>query len=74
LTSSCLPDAPGWISILIEVKGAEFNLLNANHYKAFNHKITQAAGQISQRLGIIFRDLNSFRKEAHAIRKASDSY
>ncbi|QRR05093.1 DUF4263 domain-containing protein [Burkholderia sp. MS455] len=59
--------------ILVEVKGAEFNLLNANHYKAFNHKITEAAGQISQRLGIIFRDLNSFRKEAHAIRKRAES-
>ncbi|OYU45942.1 MAG: hypothetical protein CFE44_04845 [Burkholderiales bacterium PBB4] len=59
--------------ILIEVKGAEFNLLNANHYKAFNHKITEAAGQISQRLGIIFRDLNGFRKEAHAIRKRAES-
>lgn len=59
--------------ILIEVKGAEFNLLNANHYKAFNHKITEAAGQISQRLGIIFRDLNRFRKEAHAIRVPAES-
>lgn len=59
--------------ILIEVKGAEFNLLNANHYKAFNHKMTEAAGQISQRLGIIFRDLNRFRKEAHAIRQRTES-
>lgn len=59
--------------ILIEVKGAEFNLLNANHYKAFNHKITEAAGQISQRLGIIFRDLNRFRKEVHAIRQRAES-
>ncbi|MGC4078382.1 MAG: DUF4263 domain-containing protein [Rubrivivax sp.] len=59
--------------ILIEVKGAEFNLLNANHYKAFNHKIAEAAGQISQRLGIIFRDLSRFRKEAHAIRRRAES-
>jgi len=59
--------------ILIEVKGADFNLLNANHYKAFNHKITEAAGQISQRLGVIFRDLNSFRKGAHAIRERAES-
>lgn len=59
--------------ILIEVKGADFNLLNANHYKAFNHKLTEAAGQISQRLGIIFRDLNRFRKEAHSIRQRAQS-
>ena len=58
--------------ILIEVKGSEFNLLNANHYKAFNHKITEAAGQISQRLGVIFRDLSRFRKEAHAIRQRAE--
>ncbi len=54
--------------ILIEVKGAEFNLVNSNHYQAFNHKITQAAGQIENRLGIIFRDLNLFRKNAHELR------
>lgn len=59
--------------ILIEVKGAEFNLLNANHYKAFNHKITEAAGQISQRLGVIFRDLNHFRNETHVIRQRAES-
>jgi Domain of unknown function (DUF4263) len=54
--------------ILIEVKGAEFNLLNSNHYGAFNHKVTEAATQIQNRLGIIFRDLNTFRKDAHARR------
>jgi hypothetical protein len=58
--------------ILIEVKGADFNLLNGNHYKTFNHKIIEAAAQISQRLGIIFRDLNGFRKEAHAIRRQAE--
>lgn len=59
--------------IFIEVKGAEFNLLNTNHYKAFNHKITEAAGQISQRLGIIFRELNGFRNKAHVIRQRAES-
>ena len=59
--------------ILVEVKGAEFNLLNSNHYKSFNHKITEAAGQISQRLGVIFRDLNGFREKAHTIRQRAES-
>jgi Domain of unknown function (DUF4263) len=54
--------------ILIEIKGAEFNLLNSNHYGAFNHKSTEAATQIQGRLGIIFRDLDTFRKDAHARR------
>lgn len=58
---------------LIEVKGAEFKLLKANHPKAFNHKITEAAGQMSQRLGIIFRNLDGFRKEVHAIRLRAES-
>jgi hypothetical protein len=59
--------------ILVEIKGADFNLLNANHYQAFNHKITEAAGQISKRLGVIFRDLNQFGDEAHAIRQRAES-
>jgi Domain of unknown function (DUF4263) len=54
--------------ILIEIKGAEFKLLNSNHYGAFNHKITEAATQVQGRLGIIFRDLDTFRKDAHARR------
>ena len=58
--------------ILVEVKGAEFNLLNTNHYKAFNHKITEAVAQISQRLGVIFRDLNGFREKAHAVRQRAE--
>lgn len=54
--------------ILIEIKGADFNLVNSNHYSAFNHKIHEAATQIKNRLGIIFRDLNTFRKVAHGHR------
>lgn len=54
--------------ILIEVKGAEFNLVNSNHYGAFNHKVMEAATQIQHRLGVIFRELNDFRKDAHARR------
>lgn len=54
--------------ILIEVKGAGFNLLNSNHYRAFNHKVAESATQIHDRLGIIFGDLHTFPKDAHARR------
>ncbi|MBK8576381.1 MAG: DUF4263 domain-containing protein [Elusimicrobia bacterium] len=55
--------------ILIEIKGAEFDLVNSNHYKAFNHKINEAAGQIKERLGIISRNLTEFRKIVHGLRE-----
>ncbi len=58
--------------ILIEVKGAEFNLLNSNHYREFNHKVLEAAGQIRSRLGVIYRSLDSFRKGAHQIRARAE--
>lgn len=59
--------------ILIEVKGADFNLVNSNHYGAFNHKVTEAATQIQQRLGVIFRNLESFRKQVHRIRTQAEA-
>lgn len=59
--------------ILIEVKGSEFNLLNSNHYKEFNHKVLEAAGQIRTRLGVIYRSLDSFRKSAHQIRTRAEN-
>ena len=51
--------------ILIEVKGANFNLINANSYGSFNHKVSDAAEQIQKRLGIIYRNYELFRKNAH---------
>lgn len=59
--------------ILIEVKGSEFNLLNSNHYKEFNHKVLEAAGQIRGRLGVIYRSFESFRKSAHQIRTRAEN-
>lgn len=38
--------------ILVEIKGADFNLTNSDHYGEFNHKINQAAGQLRERLGV----------------------
>ncbi|KAB7632977.1 Shedu immune nuclease family protein [Stenotrophomonas rhizophila] len=54
--------------ILIEVKGAEFNLVNSNGYREFNHKVLEAAGQLRHRLGLIYRDLDVFRENLHQIR------
>jgi hypothetical protein len=54
--------------ILIEVKGAEFNLVNSNGYREFNHKVLEAAGQLRHRLGLIYRDLDAFRANLHHIR------
>ncbi|CAI1933236.1 Shedu immune nuclease family protein [Serratia fonticola] len=51
--------------ILIEVKGANFNLVNANNYGSFNYKVRDAAEQIQKRLGVVYRNYESFRKDAH---------
>lgn len=59
--------------ILIEVKGADFNLVNSNHYGAFNHKVTEAATQIQKRLGAIFRDMEAFRRHAHRVRLRAEN-
>lgn len=59
--------------ILIEVKGADFNLLNNNHYKEFNHKINEAAGQIRTRLGHVYRDFLTFRDHVHSLRNRAET-
>lgn len=58
--------------ILIEIKGADFNLLNADHYKEFNHKVHQAAGQLRNRLGHIYRELSTFRDHVHSVRARAE--
>ena len=57
---------------LIEVKGADFNLLNSDHYKEFNHKIHQAAGQLRKRLGHIYRELSTFKDHVHSARARAE--
>lgn len=58
--------------ILIEVKGANFNLVNSDHYKNFNAHINKAAAQIELRLGKIYRDLSSFRSHFHEVRRKAE--
>jgi len=55
--------------ILIEIKGAEFNLTNSDHYGDFNYKVNQAAGQLRERLGYIFRNEIAFREKVHSVRE-----
>jgi len=59
--------------VLIEVKGADFSLVNNNHYKEFNHKINEAAGQIRTRLGHVYRSLQVFRDQVHSIRDRAEA-
>jgi hypothetical protein len=53
---------------LIEVKGAEFHLQNRNHYREFNAKINEAAGQIRERYNTIYRAYEQYRQHFHHIR------
>ena len=59
--------------VFVEVKGANFNLLNNDHYKEFNHKVNQAAGQIRERVAHVFRNLPTFRSHVHAIRARAEA-
>ncbi|MEB6480242.1 Shedu anti-phage system protein SduA domain-containing protein [Acinetobacter vivianii] len=57
---------------LIEVKGANFNLVNTNHYKNFNSHISKASSQIELRVGNIFKNLEYFRGFFHNIREKAE--
>jgi len=54
--------------VLIEVKGADFNIINSSHYQDFNHKINQAASQMRDRVRAIYIDLEGFRDYVHDLR------
>ncbi|MDT4856377.1 hypothetical protein FQZ97_907650 [compost metagenome] len=52
----------------IEIKGADFNLLNQTGYGKFASKIEEAADQIRDRVCAAFQDYEGFRQRMHAIR------
>jgi hypothetical protein len=54
---------------LIEIKGADFNILNQGFYQKFNYRIEMAIGQIRDRLGYIHRNMDEFRKNIHSIKE-----
>ncbi|HEU4885591.1 MAG TPA: Shedu immune nuclease family protein [Longimicrobium sp.] len=59
--------------ILIEVKGADFSILNRNSYRNFAAKINEAAQQVRRRLGDVYRNFDNFRDAMHGIRIAVES-
>ena len=59
--------------MLIEVKGADFFLVNGDQYAGFARNINQAADQLRTRLGHAYRNLESFRSGVHEIRKRVES-
>jgi len=59
--------------VLIEIKGADFFLVNDDAYGEFAQPMNRAAGQIRRRVGDIYRDLASFRKKAHDIRARAEA-
>lgn len=58
---------------LIEVKGADYNLINGNHYEDFSAKTNQAVQQIRKRLGYITRNYEEFRRFVHETREYVES-
>lgn len=58
---------------LIEVKGADYNLINGNHYEDFSAKTNQAVQQIRKRLGYITRNYEEFRQFVHQTREFVES-
>ena len=58
---------------LIEVKGADFNLMNSDAYSGFNAKINQAADQIRKRYRVIYEALAKNRKQLHSLRERAEA-
>ncbi len=58
---------------LIEIKGANYNLVNANSYRDFSAKTNQAVQQIRSRFGYITRNYEEFRSYTHKVRKKVES-
>ena len=55
--------------ILIEIKGANFQLVNASGYENFNAKLNEAVQQIRERLGYAYRHYAEFQSITHKIRE-----
>ncbi|MBU3216576.1 DUF4263 domain-containing protein [Clostridium estertheticum] len=58
---------------LIEVKGADFYILNQNSYEQFSAKVEQAASQFRRRMTYINKNYETFKKKAHEIREKVES-
>ncbi len=58
---------------LIEIKGADYNLLNKDNYETFSKKTDKAIRQITRELGYISRNYPVFRPFCHKIKKKAES-
>ncbi len=58
---------------LIEIKGANFNLVNNDHYEKFSNKVEEAASQIRNRLQKIYAHYENYRVDCHRIREKVES-
>jgi hypothetical protein len=59
--------------ILIEIKGADYDLVNNDSYRSFSAKTNTAVQQIRRRVGDIYENLTGFKKQVHKIRHAVES-
>ncbi|CAN7731832.1 DUF4263 domain-containing protein [Caballeronia sp. LjRoot34] len=55
--------------VLVEIKGADFHLANGGSYQNFSSKANEAIQQIRTRVGVVYRNMEKFRCEVHAIRQ-----
>lgn len=58
---------------LIEIKGADFNLVNKGNYEKYSSQMEIAISQIRHRIGSVSRNYEKFREEVHSIRRAVES-
>ncbi len=59
--------------IIIEIKGANFNFSNSNHYRNMSFKMNEATQQIIGRFNAIEKNYNNFRVFVHKIRQQVES-
>lgn len=57
---------------LVEIKGADFYLLNQDHYEKYSSKIQEAISQIETRYNYIYRNYPVFCKNAHVYRENAE--
>ena len=56
--------------VLIEIKGADFNLVNQNNYANFSSKLEEAASQLRSHWNYIYGNYEYFRRNVHELRLA----
>jgi hypothetical protein len=59
--------------VLIEIKGADFKLVNAGHYAEFNAQISKAMAQIELRYREIYNALPEFHRSFHEAKSAAQA-